>query len=252
LQNKSSSNLSSHEINHHKNTPAKTARKLMIERMANSPKNSNIINLDKVKNIPQIGKESNNKNNKYKSLEKYYQKNIDFEEENQDLISENPLLYNINSTNFKPKEDEVYYNQNSLEYLKILSQMHSLNEEDEYVNRQLVAAGKKNSVKKFNNQASNNSIDLKSSTFNAKYHRGKLIMFLMSYLNFSIAKDFLLIDKEVYNKDDIAGVMKKVMLKCNYLRTKNAHNNTILKTGSGKLMQTNNMSISEFEKKFDL
>jgi hypothetical protein len=44
----------------------------------------------------------------------------------------------------------------------------------------------------------------------------------------------------------------KVLHSCNIWKNKNKNNNTMLKSGEGKLMMTNGISISEFTKKHNL
>lgn len=44
----------------------------------------------------------------------------------------------------------------------------------------------------------------------------------------------------------------KVLNNCNIWKTKNKNNNKMLKSGEGKLMMTNGISISEFARKHNL
>jgi hypothetical protein len=44
----------------------------------------------------------------------------------------------------------------------------------------------------------------------------------------------------------------KVLNNCNVWKSKNKNNNKMLKSGSGKLMMTNGVSISDFVKKYNL
>lgn len=50
----------------------------------------------------------------------------------------------------------------------------------------------------------------------------------------------------------IHSVSYKVLHSCNIWKNKNKNNNTMLKSGEGKLMMTNGISISDFAKKHNL
>jgi hypothetical protein len=54
------------------------------------------------------------------------------------------------------------------------------------------------------------------------------------------------------NRDDIAGISRLVLANCNYFHKKNKNNNSSLKSLSGKLMQTNGMSIMDFMSKYNI
>lgn len=47
-------------------------------------------------------------------------------------------------------------------------------------------------------------------------------------------------------------ITMKVLNNCNIWKSKNKNNNKMLKSGEGKLMMTNGVSISEFAKKYNL
>jgi len=54
------------------------------------------------------------------------------------------------------------------------------------------------------------------------------------------------------NFNQINNVSFRVLHSCNIWKNKNKNNNTVLKSGEGKLMMTNGISISEFVKKYNL
>jgi hypothetical protein len=54
------------------------------------------------------------------------------------------------------------------------------------------------------------------------------------------------------NYNQINSISYKVLHTCNIWKNKNKNNNTKLKSGTGKLMMTNGISISEFAKKYNL
>ena len=174
------------------------------------------------------------------------------------------MLYNLNVTNFKPKHEEFYINQNnqsSLDYLKKLAEKKSLRELEVESD---IKTGNKNPRSGFlgsflkkekspSPKISRKHIDYSKVNqknkiiFDPKTHNGINILIVIC-----LAKDFYVVDQEAFTKDDTEGLMTKLMLKCNFIRNKDFHNNTRLKSGAGKLMQTNNMSIAEFEKRYAL
>lgn len=52
-------------------------------------------------------------------------------------------------------------------------------------------------------------------------------------------------------KNEVNLITRKVLQKCNYFHDKNKNNNKQLKIGSGKLMITGGLSISEFANKYN-
>jgi len=55
-----------------------------------------------------------------------------------------------------------------------------------------------------------------------------------------------------FNTNHLNEIAFKVLNKCNISKTKNKNNNGMLKAREGKLMMTNGISISEFQKKYKL
>jgi len=62
----------------------------------------------------------------------------------------------------------------------------------------------------------------------------------------------IVIDNQSFIVSNINAIAFKVLNKCNISKTKNRNNNGMLKAREGKLMMTNGISISEFQKKFKL
>lgn len=61
------------------------------------------------------------------------------------------------------------------------------------------------------------------------------------------------IDDQNYNvENQIDVIASKILNKCNITKEKNENNNKRLKSGQGKLMITNGMSINEFERKIGI
>jgi hypothetical protein len=60
------------------------------------------------------------------------------------------------------------------------------------------------------------------------------------------------VDGEVFYKSQVDKISKKVLEKCNFFSKKSNNNNGKLKSGSGKLMFTNGMSLDDFSAKYKL
>jgi len=61
-----------------------------------------------------------------------------------------------------------------------------------------------------------------------------------------------MIDNQQFNISQINEIANKILNKCNISKSKNRNNNTFLKAKEGKLMMTNGISISEFQRKYKL
>lgn len=62
----------------------------------------------------------------------------------------------------------------------------------------------------------------------------------------------VVIDSEAINKNELNTIALKVLKKCNYFHKKSPNNSNSLKSGRGKTMITNGMSIVDFETKYRL
>jgi len=60
------------------------------------------------------------------------------------------------------------------------------------------------------------------------------------------------IDNEIFFKNDIDLISKKVLIRCNFIHPKSKNNNKELRIGDGKLMMTNGLSVSEFVQRYHL
>lgn len=56
----------------------------------------------------------------------------------------------------------------------------------------------------------------------------------------------------MYNRNQIGPIAQKILNKCNYNHIKSKNNNTALRTGNGKLMMTNGLTIADFERRYNL
>jgi hypothetical protein len=72
------------------------------------------------------------------------------------------------------------------------------------------------------------------------------------FLFFNIDDDKISIENETYNKHQLNLIAAKILNVCNVNSTKNKNNNTQLRIGDGKLMMTNGMSVSDFQRKYKL
>ena len=80
-----------------------------------------------------------------------------------------------------------------------------------------------------------------------------VINFLIFNLFINILDDDkVVIDNQPFNITNINDIAFKVLNKCNISKSKNRNNNKMLKAREGKLMMTNGISISEFQKKYKL
>ena len=66
------------------------------------------------------------------------------------------------------------------------------------------------------------------------------------------AEEKIIIDGNVYQKNDYENISKKVLEKCNFTKPIKNENVKIKKAGEAKLMCTNGISLSDFEKKNNL
>lgn len=66
------------------------------------------------------------------------------------------------------------------------------------------------------------------------------------------AEEKIIIDGNVYQKNDYENISKKVLEKCNFTKPIKNENVKIKKAGEAKLMCTNGISLSNFEKKYNL
>ena len=62
--------------------------------------------------------------------------------------------------------------------------------------------------------------------------------------------DKVSIDNEIFTANQIDSITKKMLKKCNFVRSKSTSNNTKLKKGNGKLMMTSGLTVKEFSQKF--
>jgi hypothetical protein len=69
---------------------------------------------------------------------------------------------------------------------------------------------------------------------------------------FLIILEKLKIDGEDIPISEMGKIAKKVLLECNYVHPKNKNNQTVHKSGEGKLMITSGMTVNEFKNKFNL
>jgi len=61
-----------------------------------------------------------------------------------------------------------------------------------------------------------------------------------------------MVDHDLIDKRDTKGIVTKVLESCNIYNKKSESNNTRLKSGEGKLMITNGLTINNFRSKYHL
>jgi hypothetical protein len=154
----------------------------------------------------------------------------------------NPLLYNINLNPYKKREDE--FDKNAISQLKELAFRKEKPVE-------LPTKKKTNFFDKIKTGDRSSNIEeplLKNNPTNffRKYSENS---------DFIIKKpddDKVRVDGKEFNRDDINSITKVVLRQCNFFHNKNKNNTNSLKVGTGKLMQTNGLSIAEFGKKYHI
>ena len=156
-------------------------------------------------------------NNEYISLTLPTIQNLD-----KKYSDNNPML------DEKKKLDNKIPNYKSLDLLKNLA--YRISEEEEDDNEKQIKKSVRFNLKK---QFSMKKLNTETEDVTSFDERNKIIL-----------------GNEVFNKDQINLISKKALLKCNYFMDKNKNNNMSLKSGEGKLMNTNGMSINDFEKKY--
>lgn len=86
-----------------------------------------------------------------------------------------------------------------------------------------------------------------------KYRKKIKVINNFNYKLFYFPEKVLLIDNHNHSLgNQISVIANKILNKCNITKEKNENNNKKLKSGEGKLMITNGLSIKEFEKKLGL
>jgi len=73
-----------------------------------------------------------------------------------------------------------------------------------------------------------------------------------SVFQYSKKEDTIDINGEVFMKSGYNKIGKKILHTCNFEHDKSLRNSARLKSGSGKLMITNGLSLNEFVKKYNL
>lgn len=127
----------------------------------------------------------------------------------------------------------------------------------QYVQEEIINSKK---VSKFleiikNKLLRNNNINVKPTAIkNNIMHFFKVNMNQITEDTSMLKKDDekILVGGEPLMKSQINLIAQKILGTCNYSHSKNKNNSRTLKVGEGKLMFTNGMSLSEFEKKYNL
>jgi hypothetical protein len=160
----------------------------------------------------------------------------------------NPLLYELNINPYKKSKDEEI----DSEKLSMLKELAFKKDYD-------VVAGERKGKKKlsfFHKIMQGNNLVKKETNVEETLLKENPVGYFKKYtenpdlVSRKPDDEKIRIGNKELNRDDIAGISKLVLSQCNYFHTKNKNNNTSLKSGTGKLMQTNGLTINEFEHKY--
>ena len=154
-------------------------------------------------------------------ISKYSSENVN----NLDFVNDNPLLYKITKDKQNLSATERFSSK-SQQYLFQISRKTSL-----------VPTPKGKYFVSFADSGEDVSL------------KGKNSFEQMQDLGFG-EHDKVLIDNEIFTVNQIDLITKKMLKKCNFIRSKSTSNNTRLKKGNGKLMMTSGLTVKEFSQKF--
>jgi hypothetical protein len=170
-----------------------------------------------------------------------------------ELIQMNPLLFKLGSDIYNIAKDDEQFDPEKFKRC-----------EDLAFNREYNGKSKRKNMGFLNNIKSRLR---DSSTGDRMFRQGSLLSILSDCdgtpdkvvnENFSVfvldkkKEEKIRIDGRDYKKDDLENIAKKVLRKCNFFHGKSQNNQAVLKSQSGKLMQTNGLSISDFSKKYKI
>jgi hypothetical protein len=230
----------------------------------NKTKNS-LINKDPSTTNPKV-------NNKLNTL-------FNDQELSQEILSTNPLLYNLNEQPFKKNYEKENVDFEKLNFVKDLA--FKKREDANLVFQPKMRNSSQKLLQVINHSSSSNSISPKKNLsgnelqMNNAYTnlvsktslRGSMIQhnpqtFLQRYKESLITgndyefkkseEEKITIEGEEFYKSDIDKIARKVLTGCNFVHKKNKNNNTELACGDGKLMFTCGMTIKDFMKKHHL
>jgi hypothetical protein len=170
---------------------------------------------------------------------------------NTELIMKNPLLFKIDKTSGNlNKLSKENFDPSAVEKVKEISLSPTL-KENWSLNRQSL---KKVNFIKFLKKPRVGKVDygMKKGILFGLFKDIDILHrdFIDKHKN--VEEDKILIDDEEFRKSDTEKIANKVLKVCNYYHKKNPNNNRNLKSGEGKLMITNGLTLNEFNKKFKL
>lgn len=170
---------------------------------------------------------------------------------NSDLIMKNPLLFNIEKTSGNlSKLYKQSFDPSVIDKVKELSLSPTL-KENLSLNRQNL---KKVNFIKFLKKPKVGKVDygMKKGILFGLFKEVDVLHrdFIDKHKN--VEEDKILIEDEEFLKSETDKIARKVLKVCNYSHKKNLNNNKILKTGEGKMMITNGLTLNEFNKKYNL
>lgn len=168
-----------------------------------------------------------------------YSTRFPIQEDNIDIIKNNPFLYNLNihfnSNNDKSRNSKSNDNDDKLEYLRLLA--FESEKKDSHRTRNIFQRESLILWKTLSDKSLRGRLNWLDSVY------GKL-----AYPN----RHKVIIDNEEIDRKKIDVIAQKILKKCNVSHSKSKYNNTCLKKGEGKMMITAGMTLNNFNTKYSL
>lgn len=249
-------------------TSSKNSRNILL-----SPNKSNNLNRNYSKTIGNYRDNSTSSNLIAKLTSK-----LSLNEANLDMIEANPLLYNLNFNSIMKKNNNSNNNNKymtgkatskglnssqeqeeqsqKLEYLKQLAFVYRSNKDANFYKRtnKFNQKIKFLSIKENTNKETESELneDLAELTEELSFKKGSLTKKNNTSTMNLVEDEKILVDNIPYSKNNIDKIAKQILKNCNFTHTKNKNNDTNLKVGNGKLMITSGLTVSEFNKRFNI
>lgn len=157
-------------------------------------------------------------------------------QENFDLIHNNPLLYNLKFGSKSHLELKVDDYENKMKYLKNLMNKKPKTSSNKYANLVKILSSKMKAKKKVNIFNINDSDDDDMTNQKIEDKKG----------------DRVQIDDEIISIKNIDVIANKMLTKCNFIHSKSMANMNTLRKGNGKLMITSGLTVNDFKQKYNI
>lgn len=170
----------------------------------------------------------------HKSILSNFPDKFPINQENFDIIQNNPLLYNLKFGEKNKNESKVDSYEDKINYLK-----------------NLIKQSPKRPLNKYSNL-----VKILSMRAKTKNQLGTLFNFNQETEEEAVKVleegDKVLIDDEMIPVSNIELIANKMLKKCNVIHSKSSSNVGQLKKGTGKLMITSGMTLNDFKEKYKI